>query len=234
MGEDIKVHTDGEHCSIKVNVNVTAIIEKYFNILFKDVIELIAFHKKEIIDNKQEIETEINYLKLYPFTENTIMSFSRLDIKIKTELLQKLTEDIAGMRTVYINYIKRYKSKDSFYLEKFIEYVKKRNLPIKEYLENEKFSLMVSSKFDTMFEKLYFDQKYDLEYIINNKGFYLDKLLWSEVNKSERIKEQYRELAEYKKLNLKIYLKFYLSKVNVFSSKDPGWKDFLEDTIGKI
>jgi hypothetical protein len=218
----------------KAKIKIDEEINSYLSNLFQDVNRLIKFNENYIKENKLEIETDIEYGKLFPLLDSVYDRFGNADLGFKTFMLKSIKEEIDALKKIQTKHKSIYHKKEVEYSEKFILFLKEHIQNIEINLKDKDFKIVLVNKFKYVFSKAISQQQNSILNLINIKCYYFDKLIWMNVNRSKRIKDSYPDLEKFKKINLKVYLEYYLSKINVFSMKDPVWKDFLEETLEKL
>jgi hypothetical protein len=209
------------------------VINRYIEDYFRDLNELITFESQEILEHNMQVDTNVNYIKLFRLIENVINTLSYIDRKIKDSIFLTYYEQTKAILEVYHNFNKIEKSKHNIEYRDFLLFLKKES----KYDESIKYEDTpdLRDEFDYQFTNKYAEVKIELRSILNLKCFYIDKRLWANAKNSTAIIEHFKNLNISKKnINLKTYLRIYLKKIPLTGLKDDSWHTFLLKTLKEL
>jgi hypothetical protein len=206
-------------------------INKYLNDYFKDLNKLIKFHESKIIENKLDMDSPIDYVKLYPFINNTISTLAKNDKGITLGVFRTLHSETTELIKLYQQFVKEHNGKVKQHNQKMLSYFEIHHIIPEEDLKSESVLNVIFATFKKSFEIMYKNTHIRFRKIVQVKSYYTDKLFWSNARKSPIIKDFFERLGLTGKLNLKLYLAYYIKRVKTTSIKDPAWQEFLIQTF---
>ena len=153
---------------------------------FKDITKVVE-DNHELIDRNKLLQPKENYVIVIDFLNSLIKQFEYSDSRVMSDTLSLLQEDVNNLYDFYKDKSHSIGNASSVF-KQFIEqsYIDKKNLQ-KYLLTNKEFQNIFFDIFKEIFAR---DQKYILDsllIVLNSKVYYLDRLLWLEVSKSDKI-----------------------------------------------
>jgi len=199
---------------------------------FLEYVDIIEY-ELDFIEQNNLITPRENYLILFDFLNNLVVSFRNLDYTKVDDILKKLYLDINNIHKLY-NDIDADKEnlKDIFnnkvlkeskiiepYVQEFLRLKAVENMNSVDTKTLSKLSKDLK-KFKSIYFKIFYDifleQREDIyqniAYILNSKLFYLDKLIWLETSASLSVQRHYKTIGlEVDNINSKKYISKKLS-----------------------
>jgi hypothetical protein len=218
-----------------------SIVKDYIDKIFKDLDSIITFNE-EFMKQDEVFETpKIDYIRLDKFITTCIKTLSTKDIRVKDAVFVKMQKEMEALIEYYKGFEKTYNDKVANHANimvkqdpDFVEYAKDRvgtNLLTPEAVELKERTKKVFIRY---FNELYEIKMKRFRELISFKYYLLDKVFWQNVNQSMNITAYFGDIGLKGPYSLKLYLKYYLRKLDLSIAKDKEYNDFLLYTLKKL
>jgi len=213
---------------------IAEINDAYFNEILEVIDDIFNF-----MDDNSLIEPKKNYLILFNFLNTTVNHFKNLDYEFASETLNKLHKNINILHKIYQTQISHQNTLNEIFQNNVFTKIPIFKEMKKEILDIENNGLMDNYDIETIsiiknqyqeLKKIYFEYFKDdymeqnnyiigsLKTILNSKLYYLDQLLWIEVNKSTTIIRSLKAIKIKNNISSKSYIKYRLSVALPYTS----------------
>jgi len=168
-------------------------INQFETTFFEDITKVVE-DNHELIDNNKLFQPKENYVITIDFLNTLIKQFAYTDSRIMSDTLSLVQEDVNSLNNFYKDKNNSIGDARSVF-KQFIEQSYKNKKNLQKYIKtNKEFQKIYFDIFKEIFER---DKKYILDsllIVLNSKTYYLDRLLWLEASKSDRIMQSLRIL----------------------------------------
>jgi hypothetical protein len=209
-------------------------VQDYVSDYFRDIKEVVKFQERQIENNELELESPVDYVRLFPFLSQTIQTISRNDQAVLLGVLKTIFDEVTELHALYLKFVKEHNQKTALKRESMITHMTLKGI-LSENDKNDKDIMKhLASTFKKYFEEEYKEYGNKLRNIIQIKAYYIDKTFWSNARKNVHISDYFDKVSNMKKLNLKSYIQYYLKRASKQTLKDPLWTDFLITTYKQL
>jgi hypothetical protein len=206
-------------------------VEMYLKDYFKDLFIIIKFQEEQVLEHKIELDTLVDYIKLFPFIKSAIDTVSKNDKTVTVGVFKKLYAESDDFVSLYNQFVKEHHGKTKQLNQKMITDLLDEGLITANDVSNEQFQKIIYAKYKKHFEKEYKSVLQRFKKVVQTKCYYTDKVFWSNARRSPLVEEFFERIGIEGKINLKSYMTHYLTKIKITSMKDPTWNDFLHKTL---
>jgi hypothetical protein len=206
-------------------------VEIYLLGYFQDLKKVIKFQEDQFKEYKIELDSHIDYTKLFPFIKTAIDSVAKNDKTITVGIFKSLYQETQDFVNLYNQFVKEHHGKTKQLNQKMITELLEENIVTQNDISSEQFQKIIYAKFKKHFEIQYKEVLQRFQKIVKMKCYYTDKVFWSNARRSPLIQDFFDKMGIEGKINLKSYMAYYLKRIKISNMKDPTWNEFLKQTL---
>ncbi len=219
-----KIHTDLISVSAEAKMQIDTFINSYFN----EIIKILEFEESFITENEFPV-CDLDYFKLKRFLMTAIRNLKDIDDAIFTGALSKLQQDVFSLFDYHSKFIMQNTLVRHIYETRFLPNFE----PYTTAGEGEKQEILkyLMDDFIERFTRERNSLTNRLTSATNSKAFYMDKLMWFQASKSEKIKRFFEDSAIDGYYDSASLIKYYLRHMDMEQAQNKERGQYLKEIL---